>query len=59
MLRLCSPSHRRRKTPTKIQLSVNGVATTDWALNGNQIVLTGMPIPAAGSIVTVTYQEGC
>jgi hypothetical protein len=45
--------------PTQVQVSVNGVPTTNWLLNGNQIFLTGTPVPAAGSIVTVTYQEGC
>ena len=41
-----------------IQVSVNGVPTSSWVLNGNTLVLTG-PAPAPGSIVSVTYDEGC
>ena len=43
----------------KVQVSVNGVPTTSWVLSGNQLILTSPPPPAPGSIVTVTYQEGC
>ena len=45
--------------PSKVQVSVNGVPTMSWVLSGEQLTLTGTPLPAPGSIVTVTYQEGC
>jgi len=45
--------------PSKVQVDVNGVPTANWTLSGNVLVLTGTPLPAPGSILTVTYQEGC